>query len=611
MKRRIFAFILALVIMIPVLLTSCNKGDKTPTDSDTSESQSETENPTSPSESESESGSVATLSTHEIIKDGKMQYTIVRPDTCSGAVQTQVMALYNIVKSITGQMPEYLTDMSVEYLKNKKHDENKLEIIIGKTNYEGSTKALEEVAYGDYRITAIGRKIYIVSWSEEGVIKGVSAFITMFNSALDESRANVTLTSEALETVKTYSESLNDIPSVNAGKLYSSYDCGDSCNMLCFNEINSDDFTAYTNGLISSGYKEYSQNTINDNRFMTLVNNDKILNVVYSDYNKELRVISESTDTTSLPIVNEAESSDVCKPLFIQIGVSPEKDDHQNGECYVIRLKDGSFIICDGGFMSTSAYESGDVKRKNARNLYDTLVEYSPEGTTKPRISAWIFTHAHGDHIGAFRTFAATYGSKVSVDYFIFNFPSDAQHDSASTSTKGSTDVKEKIAQYFSNAKVVKAHPGQYFTFAGCRIDVMMTIDMYAPKTLTYFNTSTVATRVTLAGQTIFLSGDLSEDLNRISCSMYNKALKCDFVQVAHHGYQGGSSAFYRLVDPTWVVWPVGPTGYTKLSREDRNAYFKQSNTNVKGIYVANFDKTVFELPFDGTNYTVTPLPTT
>ena len=59
------------------------------------------------------------------------------------------------------------------------------------------------------------------------------------------------------------------------------------------------------------------------------------------------------------------------------------------GLCNVFILEDGSFIIEDGGHFTDGQAEA----------LHDFLSAHS-KGTI--RVAAWLFSHAHADHIGAF-----------------------------------------------------------------------------------------------------------------------------------------------------------------------------------------------------------------
>ena len=62
------------------------------------------------------------------------------------------------------------------------------------------------------------------------------------------------------------------------------------------------------------------------------------------------------------------------------------------GNCFVIQLKNGHFVVVDAGREADLSY------------LLEYLENLSPEGE-KPVIEAWIITHQHVDHTGALKAF--------------------------------------------------------------------------------------------------------------------------------------------------------------------------------------------------------------
>jgi hypothetical protein len=130
----------------------------------------------------------------------------------------------------------------------------------------------------------------------------------------------------------------------------------------------------------------------------------------------------------------------------------------------------------------------------------------------------------------------------------------------------------------------------------------------------------------------------MSGEAGRVVLDIYGDYLESDFVTVAHHGWDGGSTEFYATVRAEYALWPVGLNGYfgvrsnyvTKenLSANKRNEYFRpdgsdtlmssgeivkieysEANLDKKGmrtLYVAGFSTWVFKLPYYGTNYSVT-----
>ena len=76
-------------------------------------------------------------------------------------------------------------------------------------------------------------------------------------------------------------------------------------------------------------------------------------------------------------------------------------------------------------------------------------------------------------------------------------------------------------------------------------------------------------------------------------------------MQVAHHGYEGGSFELYALIDPIYVLWPVGGTSFSKMVQngviysKDRNAYFFAENTRILQIFQAGKTVSIFTIEED------------
>lgn len=85
------------------------------------------------------------------------------------------------------------------------------------------------------------------------------------------------------------------------------------------------------------------------------------------------------------------------------------------GNSFIFKLKNGHFIISDGGFMCEAGY------------FLDYLETLVPEGE-KPIIDGWFISHAHPDHSGVVRTLWLTpeYTDRIFVEGFYYNEPSNA-----------------------------------------------------------------------------------------------------------------------------------------------------------------------------------------
>lgn len=608
--KKLLALLLTSLIVL-ASLTACNIGNPEDTDS-SSESSTQapnTQESTSQSGSEDDIGksdNVNDLSVHDIFKNGVPQYTIIRPDDAGSAVTDVGKYLYENMSALNKSESRvgYATDLSAEYLKTKQHDPSAKEILVGMTNYDETKAAMADLGYGEYIIKTVGNKIVITGWSDGAVQKAAEYFVRSLMAASDKN--NLSLNASDIAVKKTYNELLNRLPTYDFAdtELQATYDSGDDCYLALINNATELTHDQYLTKLENEGYKKYTDNKIGDNLFATYTKGDVVINAGYYPVNNEERIIIEELGDRALPGLDSDNAyTKVCEPLFLQVGISRDDSSKANGMGYMFRLEDGTFLIYDGGH---DGELSGEQPRQNARRLYELMKEYAPDPNNIV-VKAWIITHAHKDHIGASRDFLSAYAKNdVKIEAFLLNFPTAEQVHQADNSTSQADDFLKKLAKYSPSTKIIKIHPGYKFYLANAEIEFLYTLELYAPSTLTYYNTSSLVSTVTICGQRFMMTGDMSENANAIIRDLYGKTLKSDFVQVAHHGAQGGSTQFYSLVDPTWAFWPVGRSGYESQKSNIRNKYMFTDGTNLKQTFVAFFQTTLVQLPFDGTNYTVT-----
>ena len=329
-----------------------------------------------------------------------------------------------------------------------------------------------------------------------------------------------------------------------------------------------------------------------------------------------MRVLLETAANTSLPSQNEGyvAPSQTVSSTVTQLGqwyvnTATEKDpddffgnlfggtqyasDYTSGMGYVIRLEDGSFIIVDGGYETET----------HAKNLYDVLVKQS-EGRDIV-IAAWIFTHAHSDHAGAFKSFTSLYGSKVTVECFIYNFPTDEAAE-ACGDTPNIDAISHAMAKY-AGARTVVAHAGQVHRIRNAVVNILYTYDMMMPYKMVDYNATSVVFNVELEGSTILFLGDAGGESDSIDGEMSHmmsiytsETLSANIVQAAHHAIDKHNKVkeFYKLIGADYVFVPVA-NRYIKISGDkyidiqERAAYSVFEN---KTRYLAGASVTVMTL---------------
>ncbi len=275
----------------------------------------------------------------------------------------------------------------------------------------------------------------------------------------------------------------------------------------------------------------------------------------------------KAAEVSAAPLapVRNAEKGDV---TMAQIGVARGKkeDNPMIGMCYVYRLADGTAVIIDGG-----------VNNKDcAENLYHTLqkLDIATDENGKYKITAWIFSHGHADHIGTFKKFASLYADKADVTYFMYSFPIGDISPKSGDPEAFATTIREA----FPNALRVSPHAGLTYHFGNLSVHVL-----YAPELLyttekgvDYYNTTSMILRVEANGQSILHMGDASEASSQAAWNENKStAFKSNLLQITHHGLYTGPEShewkyirkIYQATEATMGLLPMG----TRLSTSGRN----------------------------------------
>ena len=358
------------------------------------------------------------------------------------------------------------------------------------------------------------------------------------------------------------------------------------------------EYKNYITTATSNGCEFYDDNEINGNLFTTLTSSEATLNVMYIKGNKEMRICVDRPANAALQPRNSENIYAVTSQSSVtQIGCefaygSETIADKQIGMCYIFKLADGSFIVEDGGFNS----------KNDADRIYKALIELNGGKKNDIVIAAWIFSHTHGDHVGAFLQFTKYYVSQVKIERFIFNIPSYDQYIEADYDNASPGDNLRTAMKKYTGAKLSVAHPGQVYKIRNATITILFTYELRMPAKMTTFNSSSIVPRIEIEGQSFTMLGDLYTDGCTALAKLYGKELKTDFLQVAHHGASGGVYETNKLLDPAVLLWPLGEYDYFGVgkwnrSKETYNRWFFESPT-LKEIILAGSSIRTLELPY-------------
>ncbi len=565
MKR--FSQLFALLLILALLLVGCNLPTETPPDVSTADTPSTT---------------APAAQGLAIVTDGIANYRIVRGEKASDDFTDAAARIRQLIGDATDVTPEISTDW---VKKGTDLDHESLEILVGPTDYSESTEALEGLNYGEYIITRIGNKLVINSWGADSLDEAYAAFRSLIR---DHLRENDLVLPSDLKIIGTGNKFIAQLPLCENATLSTIYNGEDKCPLIVLADTTPDAFAAYIEKIAAQGYTLYAENAINDNRFATYVNDTYVINVGYYAYEKAIRATVELRN--ALP-PREGDSSYVSKvqPSAVQFGMFPDEEGKMpnNGQGHLFQLSDGSFLIVDGG-LRTDVY---------AKQLYDYMYDHAPD-PNNITIAAWIFTHGHADHTGAYEMFTKTYASKVKLDLLIGNFPSqETKADNGMNIGEGpSGDRIPNSVSSYPGSKFIRAHVGQEYFLRDAKVEILYTLESLLPRKIIDYNTTSLIFTIKLAGQTFLMLGDVTADGGNIVYKMCGDYLKADFLQAAHHGFNDGLDSLYTAAAAPVILWPCSEQIYPQIRA--RSAHNLRDYDSTKEIFVAGNRTIRLPLPY-------------
>lgn len=268
------------------------------------------------------------------------------------------------------------------------------------------------------------------------------------------------------------------------------------------------------------------------------------------------------------------------------------------GMTYVIRLSDGRFLVID----------SGRSFVEDAQRLFACLKAGSPD--EKPVIAAWVFTHAHSDHIYGFFTFWERHGGEVSIEKMLFCFPDPWDMDHYPAMEKPAWEYpgktgNEKLQDFLDlvdrqGIPVYAPHTGQVYPVGDTQLLFLTGMEdtIHCAKDV---NATSLAFSMELAGQKILWTGDSRFSDARFS-KRYGTSLKADILQVPHHGFGSGTAeeqiTAYELIRPRVCLLPASNReAFTTFSAFRPGTEYLMTQMDIEELIVGDDDRTL-TLPY-------------
>lgn len=204
---------------------------------------------------------------------------------------------------------------------------------------------------------------------------------------------------------------------------------------------------------------------------------------------------------------------------------------------YLIETPDNRLVMIDGG----------NCCKEDAEFLYNFLKSKGGH------IDAWFINHAHNDHFGALLYMLENGMTDLEIDCLYYDFPEDIEWFKRVENGNPYPWV-ERLYKAIdkSGLKTAKTYTHQVFDF-GVKIEVLNS--PAGKEHYTSVNDTSVCLLVSFPKRDVLFLGDLAvagqEDLLAVS----RERIRCDIVQMAHHGQQGVNKALYEIVEPKVCLW--------------------------------------------------------
>ncbi|MBQ8813106.1 MAG: hypothetical protein IJZ85_01220 [Lachnospiraceae bacterium] len=340
---------------------------------------------------------------------------------------------------------------------------------------------------------------------------------------------------------------LIEIPefATKTGVSVGTYNCGDGDSEIAYEQVTYDEVVAYREGLETAGFELYAENRIGGNDYTTYVSDASVVRVSWYSEKELCRIVYGPKGY--LPETENPKYTKVVDPTITQIARVGAKNGAP-GLSLILQLEDGSFVVIDGG---------GNSNGLDEKTLLEFLQEHNPT-EDKPRVT-WMFTHAHSDHMVCAIMFMGKYADQINLERVYCNFPDYTTLEVVKESTEESQmlvqQLKAVLERKYPKTEICVFHGGDKLLMPGCEIDILLTHEDFWPNEFRHINHTSSVWRMKLQGRIILILGDSVETENAYLAELYGDELKCDILQTAHHGYNGGCMELYQAADPEICFW--------------------------------------------------------
>ncbi len=460
------------------------------------------------------------------------------------------------------------------------------EILIGATEREESKLFRESLEFNEYGFNVRGSKIVVSGTNRTSTEKAVDLFADYVKGAVKDGEL---ILPDGIRITDKADEWHVDIPEFEGGAFKGTHDCDLGALMLYYTDATPEGFEDYLKKLESAGYKLWQRNDIGENLHAGYMSDKGFVYAYYIAHDATVRIVTSKTCALPGTLAPE-KGKKLAKPLLVQLACDYTRGNYGMG--YIVRLEDSTFVVIDGGDNGEEANFSekllAKLKKLNKR----------PDG--RIIIRGWFISHIHIDHYAAFADLCRRFGSEVEICQLLMNTPSKNYGcNLGNPDRKLQKQLDELQAGLSKPMDVVKVHAGMRFYLGGAEFEILHTHEDIYPAMPKRFNDTSIVWRMRYKGQSVLWLADITDFGSKAMVKRYRDYLKSDFVQVAHHGYDGATVSLYTHAAAPVVLWP----NHKKRLEHVMNIAYKRYAENkyietvAKEVYVAETDA-AFTLPY-------------
>ncbi|MCQ2427974.1 MAG: hypothetical protein MJ137_06195 [Clostridia bacterium] len=332
---------------------------------------------------------------------------------------------------------------------------------------------------------------------------------------------------------------------------------------LAADNLSRADFERYVTQLSSSGFITDSFKNIGANSFLRVSSDDGCFYLFYSESENRL-FIEEISDTVTPEAFSSSSHPQNLRAEFYLYGLNMDPggynpkgcpDSHLNttglpncGQILIIRAKDNSVIIIDGGL--SSQWKNGALEELNS---FLHLITRTPSDGTVT-ISCWVLTHFHNDHMDGFIDLLKAFPTSYRLERIYCNLPTLADYPRANNIVR-MKELAEFVGKNHPDCIELKAQTGESINLGGVSLLPIYThSDADFKEGQRIFkdpNDTSMAFIAKSDGMSWMILGDIAMIAEETILNHFSGSeLKSDIVQVAHHCFNPLSRIYAEINAP-------------------------------------------------------------